>query len=69
MRGFTVLRKIIEFDMFVDIYRRFHGDVTRRVTWPSGTTGWQKICGLRAPRVFLLGFMPCLHSFCSHTIS
>ena len=42
-------------------YRRFHGDVIRRVTWASGTTGWQKTFGWRAPRVFLLGFMPCLH--------
>ena len=25
--------------------RRFHGDVIRRVTWSSGTTGWQKIFG------------------------
>ena len=41
--------------------RRFHGDVIRRVTWASGTTGWQKTFGWRAPRVFLLGFMPCLH--------
>ena len=31
---------------------RFHGDVIRRVTWASGTTGWQKIFGWRAPRVF-----------------
>ena len=41
--------------------RRFHGDVIRRVTWASGTTGWQKTFGWRAPRVFLLVFMPCLH--------
>ena len=33
---------------------RFHGDVTRRVTLLSGTTGWQKILGWRAPRVFCL---------------
>ena len=24
---------------------RFHGDVICRVTWASGTTGWQKIVG------------------------
>ena len=45
----------------ITTYRRFHGDVIRRVTWASGTTGWQKTFGWRAPRVFLLGFMPCLH--------
>ena len=42
-------------------YRRFHGDVICRVTWASGTTGWQKIFGRRVPRAFLIGFMPCLH--------
>ena len=39
-------------------HRRFHGDVIRRVTWASGTTGWQKIFRWRAPRVFMPGFMP-----------
>ena len=36
------------------VCRRFHGDVIGRVTWASGTTGWQKIFGWRAPRVFCL---------------
>ena len=52
---------LITSNVVSNVYRRFHGDVIRRVTWASGTTGWQKTFGWRAPRVFLLVFMPCLH--------
>ena len=40
----------------------FHGYVTRRVTWSSGITGWQKICSWRASRVFWLdSCLVCIH--------
>ena len=29
----------------IQLYRSFHGDVIRRVTWSPGILGWQKICG------------------------
>ena len=35
-------------NIYNKIYCRFHGDDIRRVTWASGTTGWQKIFGWRA---------------------
>ena len=45
-----------------DLYRSFHGDVTRRATWSSGTAGWQKIYGWRASRVFCRDSFPvCIH--------
>ena len=42
-------------------FTQIHGDVIRRVTWAWANTGWQKIFGWWASRVFLPGFMPCLH--------
>ena len=49
-------------DAGVQHYRSFHGDVIHRVTWWSGISGWQKICGWRASRVFCWDSFPvCPH--------
>ena len=38
------------------------GDVTRRVTWLSSSTGWQTFCVMDFACI-LPGFVPCLQSF------
>ena len=44
------------------LYRSFHGDVTHRVTWSSGISGWQKICCCLASRVFCRdSILVCIH--------